>query len=192
MLSLTRRQSHRAYSTLIFHVSQSITFGTDFSVALSGKIKYYRPVATRTGTLAGLLAITLLLIALLEYSCHVIPKHSGFGSTAATLANITRSKLDERDDSPSRERIARSESISIALTASTAISPVLTSAGSAAESTYLTSSIQSPESTNPSLTIPLTASGSSYLTPEGPLTISVSTAPITTHLTSSGSTVPAL
>ncbi|TGO57270.1 hypothetical protein BOTNAR_0204g00140 [Botryotinia narcissicola] len=63
----------------------------------SGKNKYYKPLATRTATLIILLVATLLLIALLEYSCHVIPQHSGFGSTADELVNITRSKLDERD-----------------------------------------------------------------------------------------------
>ncbi|TGO39607.1 hypothetical protein BHYA_0051g00480 [Botrytis hyacinthi] len=120
----------------------------------SGKNKYYRPLATRTATLIILLVATLLLIALVEYSCHVIPQHSGFGSTADELVNITRSKLHERDADIHQKRAGDaslsneiSPSISVNSAASSSLARALTPMPTLSYATYLTpdSTYLSPE-----------------------------------------------
>ncbi|KAF7874897.1 hypothetical protein EAF04_002071 [Stromatinia cepivora] len=125
---------------------------------LSGKNKYYRPPATRTETLVTLLIITLLLIALLEYSCHVIPQHSGFGSTAEELVNVTRSNAEP------------SESPAISPSQSTSFAPMASSIEFIPDNTILT------------------AAGSSYPSPKIPTTIPEPTLPRATYLTPSTTT----
>ncbi|KAF5879463.1 uncharacterized protein Bfra_006671 [Botrytis fragariae] len=104
----------------------------------SGKNKYYRPLATRTSTLMFLLVATLLLIALLEYL-----------AIAEELANITRSKLDERDADIHQKRAGEislsnetGPSTSVGSTASpslaTTLAPILSSGKSTTTSYFAT------------------------------------------------------
>ncbi|KAB8300052.1 hypothetical protein EYC80_000290 [Monilinia laxa] len=146
---------------------------------LPSKNKYYRPHATRTESLLILLIITLLIIGLLEYSCHVIPQHSGFGSTAEEFVNMTRSKLEARGGNEYR-RAAAEPSLSSATT-STPLVPVLVPS----DSTYSTPRTSPAGFTIDSTTVPLTAAGSSYLTPKETTTLPESTLFIATHLTPS-------
>ncbi|KAF7957735.1 hypothetical protein EAE96_003305 [Botrytis aclada] len=140
----------------------------------SGKNKYYRHLATRTATLIILLVATLLLIALLEYSCHVIPQHSGFGSTAEEIFNITRSKLDERDADIDQKRAVEA-SLSNQISLSTALGP--------SRSPSTTSSEKSRGHT-----VSLTGVGSSGLTFKATTTIPAPTLSRATYLTPDKST----
>ncbi|KAF7904360.1 hypothetical protein EAF00_001694 [Botryotinia globosa] len=144
--------------------------------ASSGKNKYYRPLATRTATLTILLVATLLLIALLEYSCHVIPQHTGFGSTADELVNITRSNLDERDADIHKKR-AGEASPSNEISPSTSVD----SAASSSLATTLTPIPSSGKSTNH--TVSLTGARSSGVTSKATTTIPTPTLSYATYLT---------
>ncbi|TEY54133.1 hypothetical protein BOTCAL_0242g00030 [Botryotinia calthae] len=134
----------------------------------SGKNRYYRPLATRTPTLTILLVVTLLLIALLEYSCHVIPQHSGFGSAAEEFVNITRAKLNERDADLHRKR-AGETSMSREESPSTSMG----SAASPSPTTNLAPMTSSGKSTTN--TVPLTATESSYSTTTDKTTVPLAT-----------------
>ncbi|KAF7955183.1 uncharacterized protein EAE97_000442 [Botrytis byssoidea] len=147
----------------------------------SGKNKYYRPLATRTATLIILFVATLLLIALLEYSCHMIPQHSGFGSTAEELVNITRSKLDERDAYIHQKR-AEEANVSNEISPSTSVD----SAASSSLATTVTPIPSSGKSTTH--TVSLTGTGSSGVTSKATTTIPMPTLSSATYLTPDKST----
>jgi hypothetical protein len=59
---------------------------------------YYRPLATRTEYLVVLLTFTLTFIALIEYACHVMPQHKGFGELPNELLNDTVSSASVSRD----------------------------------------------------------------------------------------------
>jgi hypothetical protein len=59
---------------------------------------YYRPLATRTEYLVVLLTFTLIFIALIEYACHVMPQHKGFGELPNELLNDTASSASVSRD----------------------------------------------------------------------------------------------
>src|SRR4051812_48669674 len=54
---------------------------------------YYRPFVLRTEFLTSLLIITLVLIALIEYACLVVPGHDGFGDLSSSIMNDSRQSL---------------------------------------------------------------------------------------------------
>ncbi|KAF7864228.1 uncharacterized protein EAF02_010196 [Botrytis sinoallii] len=165
------KKSHRMCNILIVpRVSIIFCLKLTF-LALSGKIKYYRPLATRTATLIILLVATLLLIALLEYSCHVITQHSGFGSTAEELVNITRSKLNERNADKHQKR-AGEASLPNEISPST---PVGSAASPSLATTPMTSSTKSTTQTI------FNTAASTYLTAKATTNIPV---PIVMLLTS--------
>jgi hypothetical protein len=56
-------------------------------------IPYYRPFVLRTEFLTSLLIVTLILIALIEYACQVVPGHDGFGDLPSTIMNESRQSL---------------------------------------------------------------------------------------------------
>ncbi|KAK6610928.1 hypothetical protein H4I96_02526 [Botrytis cinerea] len=159
----------------------------------SGKNRYYRPLATRTPTLTFLLVATLLLIALLEYSCHVIPQHSGFGSAAEEFVNTTRAKLNGRDADIHRKRagetsMSSGESLSTSTGYAASPSPTTNSAPmtlsekSTTDTVSLTGTESSYSTTTDKTNVPLaTKISATYLTPDKSTPIN-SFAPDSTYL----------
>ncbi|KAF7907447.1 uncharacterized protein EAF01_005033 [Botrytis porri] len=148
---------HVQYSDDLARFTQTL-FDINFH---SGKNKYYKPFATRTTTLIILLVAKLLLIILLEYSCHVIPQHSGFRSITEELVNITRA-----------EEASLSNETSPSTSVGFAASPSATTS---------TPTISSGKSTTH--TVSLTGAGSPDLNYKATTTISVLTLSRASHFT---------